>query len=268
MKTTDDRLPLELDERRKNPEPIILVWDWFVRIGHWTLVLAFAVNYLFYRKFPSHAYAGYLIFLIVLARIVWGFTGSRAARFSSFSFTPRQSWEYFLDAWRGHAAYYVSHNPLGAWMVFALLGLLLSNGFNGLLLYSAGQQLGPFGAAVPSAWEDPLIVIHTLLGHFTALCVGLHVLGVLWAARAHRENYVVAMFTGYKRVPRRADQSSIEGYPRYTEQNIPQRLRPLERWLNRRHTFWGSLLVVFLVCALAYGLARHLVGFNKFLVAY
>ncbi len=259
---------LELQERRKQREPIIRVWDLLVRTGHWSLVFAFAVNYLFYRKFPTHAYAGYFLILLVTMRLLWGFIGGRAARFENFVFTPRETIRYFISALRGHAGYYVSHNPMGAWMVFALLTLLLINGITGLMLYSAGQQLGPLGATVPADWEDMLIKVHQIMGHVTAACVGMHILGVLWAARAHRENYVLAMFTGYKRVPRKADLALIQGYPRYAELNIPPRLRAAERCLNYLHPFGGSLLIVILTILIVLGLADATVLLNKYLPAY
>ena len=259
---------IELPERRKHLETIIRVWDRLVRLNHWTLVLSFAIIYIFYRKFPTHAYAGYLVIFLVLWRLVWGFVGSRAARFSSFLFGPKALFEYTKNAFQGHASYHVSHNPMGSWMVFMLLGLMLLNGVLGLMLYSAGQQLGPLGASVPTEWEDMLTITHKILGHVTAACVGGHIFGVLWAARLHRENYVVAMVTGYKRVSRHAAQADIEGYEKYTEKVVPQRLRRIEQWLNRNHPFYGSLTVVSLVLVVAYSLASWLVTLNKYLPAY
>ena len=259
---------LELQERRRQREPIIRVWDRLVRLGHWTLVFCFAVIYLYYRKFPTHAYAGYLVIVLVLARLVWGFVGSRAARFSSFIYSPRETLAYALSMFRGGAHYYVSHNPMGALMVHALLSLMLLNGIVGLMVYSAGQQLGPLGNLVPVAWEDSLILAHKLLGHVAAACVFMHLAGVLFAARLHRENYVVAMFTGYKRVPRKTDDALIQGYPQYSENMIPPALRPLERWINHRYPFVSSALIVMLVIGVMVLLAQAVVKLNKYIPAY
>lgn len=195
-------LPLENVERRKKRDPEIVVWDIGIRCGHWLLALSFAALYLEYRKFPLHAYAGCLVFLILAWRIAQGFFGRGAARFSTFWFTPAEMFEYFRQALRGRASYHFSHNPMGAAMVYALLALLLADTVTGLLLYSAGQELGPFQSLVPEAREDPLIWIHNCLGHLTAILVGLHILGVVWATRLHRENYVMAMLTGIRRIPR------------------------------------------------------------------
>lgn len=258
----------EIEERRKTREPIIKVWDWAVRISHWLLVLFFAIIYLRYRKFPIHAYAGYLMILLVSFRILWGVVGSKAAKFSSFWFTPAQVLQYTREAFSGHAGYYASHNPMGSWMVYALLGMMLANGILGLMLYSAGQQLGPLGAMVPEDWEDLLKGLHMVLGHITAAFVAMHIAGVLWAARQHRENYVLAMITGHKRVPRKVKQDEIAEYQVFGDEKIAKPLRPLERWFNYRHPFVGSLLLVVAVTLVVLELTEALVNINKHLMAY
>lgn len=259
---------LELEERRKRREPIILVWDIAVRLGHWTMVLFFAVIYLRYQKFPIHAYAGYIVLILVVFRLVWGVIGSRAARFSSFFFSPQEVLDYARSAAQGHAGYYVSHNPMGSWMVFALLFMMLINGSVGIMLYSSGQQLGPLGFLVSEDWEDMLKVTHRVLGHLTAAAVAIHITGVLWAARLHRENYVLAMFTGHKRVPRKVDASTIAAYPVYRDEQINPALRPIEQWLNRTHPFFGSLLIIFGVALVVTEVMEALIYLNQFLLAY
>ncbi len=259
---------LEIDDRRVNPEPIIRVWDVFVRTSHWLLVLFFAIIYLRYRKFPLHAYAGMIVLGLVTVRLVWGFVGPRAARFKTFLFTPAQVFRYALDALRGHAAYFSSHNPLGAWMVFILLLMMFANGILGLMLYSAGQQLGPLGDLVPSDWEDQLILYHKVLGHITAASVALHISGVVWAARAHHFNFVTAMITGYKRVPRKADEHELEGYSQYSDRIIPPRFAKVERWFNRQHPALGSILLVGAVALVVLELVEAFVNLNKYLPTY
>lgn len=259
---------LETADRRHEREPIIRVWDRFVRFSHWLLVLFFAIIYLRYRKFPIHAYAGELVLVLVTIRLVWGFVGPRAARFKTFLFSPAQVFRYTMDALRGHAAYFSSHNPMGAWMVFILLLMMFVNGILGLMLYSSGQQLGPLGDLVPADWEDQLILLHKVLGHITAACVALHITGVIWAARLHHENYVTAMFTGYKRVPRQADKAELEGYSVHSEQIIPPRFAKLERWLNYRHPALGSILLVGAVTLVVIELVEAFVNLNKYMPSY
>jgi cytochrome b len=259
---------LEAAEKRKRRDPEIRVWDRFVRLHHWLLVVVFATLYLVSGKFPLHSYAGYLVSILLVARIAWGFIGKGAARFSNFRFTPGQTLSYLRGALQGRAAYHFSHNPLGAAMVYALLVTLVINCLLGMLAYSASQQLGPFGDRIPDGWEDTLILIHAWSGHLIAVLVLLHLLGVLWAARLHRENYILAMLTGRRRIPRAVPLPSGARHPD-TPGLISRRLqRPLE-WLNFSHPFAGSLLLLILiVLGIVLPLVSYLSTLNPRLLAY
>lgn len=258
---------LENEERRKRRDPEMLVWDRVVRLGHWLLAFAFATLYLEYKKFPLHPYAGYLVFLVLIFRVIWGFIGSRAARFSSFSFSPREMIRYMKSAFSGHAEYHFSHNPMGAAMVYALIALLLLNCCLGMLTYSASQQLGPFGALVPAAWEDNLTAVHKVIGHLSAILVVSHLAGVVWAARLHRENYVLAMLNGVRRIPRAVP--IPDGALRLLKRGDGRgRFNRLNNWLNYRHPVLGTLLLMIVIGALAVPLIDWLVQINKSLPAY
>lgn len=179
----------------------VKVWDVLVRVFHWSLVTSFATGYLITDQFPLHAYAGYVIFTLVALRIVWGFVGTPYARFSAFTFTVKETIQYALAALRmGEAREYLSHNPMGAIMVFAIMFLLLSNTIVGMMLYGAQQLDGPLAEIVPLHWDETLETAHFLMARALLVLAGFHVLGVLWASWWHRQNYVLAMFTGYKSV--------------------------------------------------------------------
>ena len=179
----------------------IKVWDIMVRTFHWTLVTSFFTGFFITDKFPLHAYAGYLIFALVSTRIIWGFIGTPYARFSAFIYTVRETIQYIAAALRmGEAREYLSHNPMGALMVFAFLFLLLSNTVIGTMLYAAQQLEGPLEGIVPTDWDETLEVIHATMARLLIGLACLHIAGVIWASWWHRQNYVLAMFTGYKSV--------------------------------------------------------------------
>jgi len=68
---------------------IVKVWDPLVRIFHWSLVLFFAVSYLSGEEAEGlHVFAGYVIVALIIFRVLWGFVGSRHARFTDFVCGP------------------------------------------------------------------------------------------------------------------------------------------------------------------------------------
>jgi hypothetical protein len=153
-------------------------------------------------------------------------------------------------------------------MVYSLLGTMLLNCLLGLLTYSAQQQLGPFGAMVPDQWEEPLIKVHSWLGHITAGLVLCHLCGVIWASRLHRENYALAMLTGIRRIPRAV--TIPEGVLRLVRRDdSDSRWERLRRWLNFRRPVLGTLILMAIIIAgVALPLTNLMVRLNKILPAY
>jgi len=209
------------------------VWDPIVRIGHWTLVIAFFTAYFTEDDFlTQHVWAGYIVGTVVLFRIVWGFIGSKHARFSDFIYSPAAVFGYLKGLVRGKPQHYMGHNPAGGAMVIALLLSLGATVFTGLSLYAVEENAGPLAGIVaasdkvipasiiPSAyaeedegesehgamvnkeaeefWEE----LHEFFANFTLLLVALHIGGVLLSSYIDKEKLVKAMITGRKEMPK------------------------------------------------------------------
>ena len=215
----------------KERENFVRVWDPIVRYGHWILVIAFFTAYLSEDDFLSlHVWAGYLVGAIVGIRLLWGFVGTRHARFTDFVRSPRETLKYVADLSFGRARRYIGHNPAGGAMVVALLLGLSGSVFSGLVVYALEEDAGPlagwvadatapsslpavFSAAYAdadqhqeeddeheeSAFEEFWEEVHEILANFTLLLVGLHIAGVLFSSYAHKENLIQGMITGQKR---------------------------------------------------------------------
>lgn len=199
------------------------VWDPFVRIAHWTVVVAFFVAYFTEDAVLTlHVWAGYTIGVVVLLRVLWGVFGPRHARFTDFVYRPSKVIRYLIDLAGFRAKRYIGHSPAGGAMAVALLIALAATVWSGMELYAIEEQAGPLAAVStdPAAaspllhrasaderedrgrdradgrfWEDA----HELLANLTLLLVLLHVAGVVLASVVHRENLARSMVTGRKR---------------------------------------------------------------------
>ena len=114
----------------------VRVWDWPVRVFHWTL-LALVVFSVATAKVGGlwmdwHMRSGYAVLALVAFRIAWGFAGTRWARWSSFVHGPARALRYARTLVVPPHENTVGHNPLGGYMVVALVALLLSQAVTGL----------------------------------------------------------------------------------------------------------------------------------------
>ncbi len=182
----------------------IKVWDPLVRIFHWSLVAAFFIAYFTEDDFLSlHAWAGYTVGGLILFRLIWGFIGTRHARFSDFVRPPGVAIAYLKDELAGRARRYIGHNPAGGAMVIALLVSLALTVVTGLVTYGSEECAGPLSVWLCNAPEwlaEAGEEIHEFFANFTLFLIVLHVAGVIWSSLLHRENLVAAMWHGRKRM--------------------------------------------------------------------
>lgn len=165
-----------------------LVWDRFVRAFHWTLVSCVLLNYCVLEEGEApHEWVGYLAAALVVSRIVWGFIGSRHARFSDFFPTPGRLMAHLRAIRSGQPEHHWGHNPLGALMMLLLMSLVLALGVTGWM-----QGTDRFFG---EAWLQEL---HELLAHALLLSAGTHAAAALVVGRIERTRLVKAMFTGTK----------------------------------------------------------------------
>jgi len=183
----------------------IIVWDGLIRLFHWTLVLGVVTAWLSakFRLGHLHVLIGYFLIGTLAVRLVWGLCGSRYARFASFIFTPKETVQYLRSLRSKAPRHYPGHNPLGALMVFAVLGLLGLLYLTGLLTLACIDFDGPLVAVTRQIDDQTSYAIHHLHGWLVnvgMVLVGLHLLGVVSGSFAHSENLVKAMLTGKKNI--------------------------------------------------------------------
>ena len=167
----------------------VRVWDPLVRIAHWSLVGGIVVAWLTRHGGGAlHEWAGYLTIAVVIVRIIWGFVGPPHARFAHFVRPPSATSEYAALVYLGRDPRYLGHNPLGGWMIVALLVTALAVAGSGWL-YVTDRFWGV-------EWVEEL---HEGLSNLLFALAGLHITGALVASWRHSENLAGAMVHGNKR---------------------------------------------------------------------
>lgn len=182
---------------------MVKVWDPIVRIFHWSLVCTFFLAYLTDDDFLNlHVWAGYIVLSLVILRVLWGFVGTKYARFTDFVYSSQTIKQFMLDTLHLQAPRYLGHNPAGGAMIILLLVGLLLTSLSGLAVYATEEGAGPLAgmfAGTGEFWSEVFEEMHELFADVTVFLVLLHVVGVLIESVIHRENLISAMWHGYKR---------------------------------------------------------------------
>jgi len=178
------------------------VWDLPVRVMHWGLVLAVGGAWLTRELegdwFAWHVRCGYAVLLLAATRIVWGFVGTRHARFADFVRGPRAVLRYLRGGAGEDGQRIAGHNPLGALMVLALLLMLLTQATLGLFANDKIMSTGPLFGYVSAETSDRLTSLHKQLFDVIVVAVAVHVAAALFYLWVRRENLILPMITGRK----------------------------------------------------------------------
>jgi cytochrome b len=216
-----------MDEKKQ-----VIVWDSFIRFFHWSLLLLFFVAYVTGDiKGPLHRYVGYALLMLVIARIWWGFRGTKHALFSDFVCSPAKGLNYLKELVSGKPTHYIGHNPAAAWMIIMLLTSSIIICLTGYAAYTTKRELNSIGSdntisivgnayadddknerhedkhkghkrhndresddESDSAWSD----IHEMSAQFMLFFICLHIVGVAVSSKMHNENLTKSMITGKK----------------------------------------------------------------------
>lgn len=176
------------------------VWDIFIRLFHWSLVITIGLAWWTAEAghMEWHKKLGFLLLSLILFRLIWGVIGSHYARFGEFIASPPKTLRYFSALLRHKPPHYVGHNPLGGWMVVAILVLCLVQGTTGLFATDDIFTTGPLYPYISDDLAGTLTSIHKLTFTLIQIAVVLHVLAVLFHQIFHRDRLIEAMIHGRK----------------------------------------------------------------------
>jgi len=224
------------------------VWDKTVRVFHWLNVLCvltlMAIGTVILNAKglgigsdgkialkTIHVYVGYVFVINLAWRIIWGFVGSRFARWKMalpFGSEYKAQLKAYLDGIKTNKPVgFVGHNPIARLMVGLLFLLLSLQAMTGLVLAGTDVFMAPLGSTFKEmiatdtstielvkpyskvgvdessfkemrAIRKPFAVTHYYIFYILIAAIILHLIGVLVAEIRERNGLVSAMITGKK----------------------------------------------------------------------
>jgi len=172
------------------------VWDLPTRLFHW-LFAAAVIGAIVTVKVGGtwmdwHPIFGVTALVLLTFRVIWGFTGSRYARFSSFVKGPKTVWHYVRHQEERSSP---GHSPLGGLSVVALLLVVAVQAGTGLFATDDILTSGPLNQFVSSDTAALLTSIHKWNENVLFGLIGLHLVAIaIYALRG--KQLVPPMITG------------------------------------------------------------------------
>lgn len=184
----------------------VRVWDLPTRVFHWALAFCVCGSVVSAKLGGNamvwHFRFGYLIFALLLFRLVWGLMGGHWSRFANFAFSPFATLRYLRGKSEPQDQHDVGHSPLGALSVFAVFGILAAQVATGLFADDEISNTGPLIKFVSNATSLLLTKWHKTYGQWTILTlVVLHVVAIAFYVLCKKRDLLRAMVSGDKQLP-------------------------------------------------------------------
>lgn len=188
--------------------PRVRVWDLPTRIFHWLLVTLIICAWVSFQyndtvgdpELVWHRYNGYAILILLIWRILWGIVGSPASRFVTFLTWPWNALRYGIDLARQRDRHYLGHNPLGSYMILALITLVGGQAIFGLLAtehnYVTWGPLAPLINDEDSEWYSKMHI--WMFENVILIFIGLHITANILYRLIKKDQLIEAMIVGTK----------------------------------------------------------------------
>lgn len=180
----------------------VRIWDLPTRLFHWLLaalvVFSFTTGKLGGNWLEWHFRSGYTILSLLLFRLLWGFAGTRYARFASFLPSPSRLWSTLRSRESRDIPVSAGHSELGTLSVYALLIVLSLQATTGLFSNDGTFTEGPWVKFISGATSSRLSTVHYYNSWLIAGLAALHVAAILFYLLMRREDLITPMLTGDK----------------------------------------------------------------------
>ncbi|NDY92181.1 cytochrome b/b6 domain-containing protein [Ideonella livida] len=187
-------------------EQRVRVWDLPTRLFHWTLLVAVVTlvvtGNIGGNAIDIHARVGMGVLALLAFRWIWGLIGGRWSRFWVFVPSPARLIRYLRGRATAQDHPQAGHNPMGAFSVLAMLGILSAQALTGLVIDDEIAFSGPLVSLVSGGLVSASSSWHRGWGaDLLLLLIGLHVLAIVFYRLVKRRRLVKAMVTGDEDLP-------------------------------------------------------------------
>lgn len=182
----------------------VKVWDVSTRCFHWAMVALMALLWWSadVGEMQWHQIFAYCLLILIGFRLLWGLVGSDTAKFSHFVHHPKTLLTYWKDVRSKGISVELGHNPLGGYMVIALIAIISLQLVTGLFATDDVFTEGPLYSYVSSDTSRFLTWLHKSNVNLLLLLIAVHVLAVA-VHGLKGDKLLGAMLSGYKRIPKR-----------------------------------------------------------------
>lgn len=181
-----------------------LVWDIPVRLFHWLLVLCLLGQWLTAEVLEDvmdiHFYIGYFTLGLIIFRLIWGFIGTKYAKFSSFMGGPKAILSYLRSLKSKQKNFTTGHNPVGGLLLPAVLILIGLQAISGLFTSDDIVSAGPYYDSANSALQKLMQWLHHNIFDVLMGLVVIHLLAIFWYRWGLKHDLIIPMLTGRKGV--------------------------------------------------------------------
>lgn len=168
------------------------VYDVPTRLFHWIFAGSFLAAFLIAKNvddesqvFIYHMFLGFILAFSVILRVIWGFVGSKYARFSSFELAPSKLVRYIKQVLSGSTDRFPGHNPASSWAALAMMFF--------------GLGLAVTGIMMAEHWNKSIAEeVHEVFASGFLVIAILHIAGVIIHCLRHRDRLGLSMVTGMK----------------------------------------------------------------------
>jgi len=181
----------------------IRIWDLPTRLFHWTLAATVfglvVTSQLGGSAMLWHFRLGYLVFTLLVFRLIWGLVGGHWSRWSALPLGFQDLRAYLQGQHKPELL--AGHNPLGSWSVLTLLFFLTLQVTTGLVSDDEISNTGPLTHLVSGQVVTWATAWHKNWGKWALIAlVMMHLLAIIWYRWRLQQHLVSAMWHGDKNI--------------------------------------------------------------------